>query len=62
MAANYIDMYTLKYLLYDVHQLEEILKGDRYEDHDMESSNMFLDSVKEFSDRELFPYLKEMDG
>ncbi|MEW7291762.1 acyl-CoA dehydrogenase [Aquimarina sp. 2304DJ70-9] len=61
MAKEYIDLETLKYLLYDVHQLEEVLQNDRFEDHDKESLDMFLDSVKEFSDRELFPYIKEMD-
>ncbi|MDH7446638.1 acyl-CoA dehydrogenase [Aquimarina sp. 2201CG14-23] len=61
MAKEYIDLNTLKYLLYDVHQLEEVLQQDRFADHDKESLNLFLDSVKEFSDRELFPYFKEMD-
>ncbi len=61
MAKEYIDFDTLKYLLYDVHQLEEVLQQDRFADHDKESMDMFLNSVKEFSDRELFPYFKEMD-
>jgi len=61
MANQYIDLETLKYLLYEVHQLDEILTADRYKDHDQESLDMFIDSVKEFSDRELFPYVKEMD-
>ncbi|RZS90464.1 acyl-CoA dehydrogenase [Aquimarina brevivitae] len=61
MAKEYIDIATLKYLLYDVHQLKDVLKQDRFSDHDEASLNMFLDSVKEFSDRELFPYFKEMD-
>ncbi|WP_299253852.1 acyl-CoA dehydrogenase [uncultured Aquimarina sp.] len=61
MAKEYIDLDTLKYLLYDVHQLEEVLQQDRFTDHDKESLNLFLNSVKEFSDRELFPYFKEMD-
>ncbi len=61
MAKEYIDFETLKYLLYDVHQLGEVLQQDRFIDHDTASLDMFLDSVKEFSDRELFPYIKEMD-
>ncbi|AXT49345.1 acyl-CoA dehydrogenase [Aquimarina sp. BL5] len=61
MAKEYIDLDTLKYLLYDVHQLEEVLEQDRFADHDKESLELFLNSVKEFSDRELFPYFKEMD-
>ncbi len=61
MANEYVDMETLKYLLYEVHDLENVITLDRFSDHDKESLNMFLDSVKEFSDRELFPYFKEMD-
>ncbi len=59
--AEYVDVDTLKYLLYDVHGLKDVIQQDRFKDHDEESINMFLDSVKEFSDRELFPYFKEMD-
>jgi butyryl-CoA dehydrogenase len=61
MADKYIDIDTLKYLLYDIHNLEELLVRDRFQDHDKESLDMFIDSVKEFADRELFPYVKEMD-
>ncbi|MBP2832063.1 acyl-CoA dehydrogenase [Aquimarina sp. U1-2] len=61
MANEYIDLDTLKYFLYDVHQLGNVLNADRFKDHDVQSLDMFLDAVKEFSDRELFPYIKEMD-
>mgnify|MGYP003641958656 CR=1 FL=1 len=61
MAEKYVDVDTLKYMLYDVHNLEELLSRERFQDHDKESLDMFLDSVKEFADRELFPYCKEMD-
>ena len=61
MADKYVDIDTLKYLLYDVHELEELLKRERFVDHDKESLDMFLDSSKDFADRELFPFLKEMD-
>ena len=61
MADKYVDIDTLKYLLYDVHELEKLLERERFVDHDMESLDMFLDSSKDFADRELFPYFKEMD-
>lgn len=61
MPQKYVDVDTLKYMLYDVHNLEGLLNRERFEDHDKESLDMFLDSVKDFADRELFPYLKEMD-
>lgn len=61
MARKYIDINTLKFQLFEVHNLEAILKNKKFEDHSSESINMYLDSVKEFSDREMFPYIKEMD-
>ena len=61
MADKYVDIDTLKYLLYDVHELEELLQRERFVDHDKESLDMFLDSSKDFADRELCPYFKEMD-
>lgn len=61
MPEKYVDLDTLKYMLYDVHGLEQLLSRDRFQDHDKESLDMYLESVKEFADRELFPYFKEMD-
>ena len=61
MSKKYVDIDTLKFLLYDVHNLKGLLANERFTDHDIESLNMFLDSVKDFSDRELFPYFSEMD-
>ena len=61
MPKKYVDVDTLKYMLYDVHKLENLLSRERFQDHDKESLDMFLNSVKEFADRELFPYFKEMD-
>ncbi|WOC39405.1 acyl-CoA dehydrogenase [Polaribacter sp. HL-MS24] len=61
MPKKYIDLDTLKYILYDVQKLENLLVRERFQDHDMESLDLFIESVKEFSDRELYPYLQEMD-
>ena len=61
MADKYVDIDTLKYMLYDVHKLEDLLGRERFVDHDKESLDMFLESTKDFADRELFPFIKEMD-
>ncbi len=61
MPSNYIALNTLKFILNQVHGLADVLKLDYYSDHDMESMNLFLDAVKDFSDREMAPYFKEMD-
>lgn len=61
MAKKYVDLETLKYLLYDVHQLEDLLSRERFQDHDIESLDLFIESVKQFADKEMFPYFQEMD-
>ena len=61
MADKYVDMDTLKYMLYDVHNLEGMLDRERFQDHDKESLDLFIDSTKTFADKELFPYVQEVD-
>ena len=61
MAKEYVDIATLKFLLYQVHEVENLLSAERFQDYDKDSLDMFLNAIKEFSDRELFPYFKEMD-
>ena len=61
MAKQYVDLDTLKYLLYNIHDLESVLAQEKYADHDRASIEIFINSVKDFSDKELFPYFKEMD-
>ena len=46
MPKKYVDLETLKYILYDIHKLENLLTAERFQDHDMESLNLFIDSVK----------------
>jgi len=61
MADQYMSMNVLKYVLYDVHQLSDLLKYPRFSEYDESSTNMFLDTVKDFCDKDCFPYIKEMD-
>ncbi len=61
MKKQYIDMDTLKFLLFDVHNLQAVLKLERYSDYDQESIDMMLNAVKDFADKEMFPYFREMD-
>ncbi len=58
---NYYNPETLSFLLKEVHSLDELLKIDRYQEYDHASIDLLLDAVKDFSDSELFPYIKEMD-
>ncbi len=62
MANQYVDIETLKFLLYKVHNLQGVLNQPRFEDYDQESVELFLNATKDFSDKELFPYFQEMDA
>lgn len=59
--AEYMNMDTLRFQLQQVHQLESLFQYPRYQEYDLESINIFLDAVKGFSDRELYPVFREMD-
>ena len=61
MANTYVEMETLKFLLINVNDLNSVLQQERFADYDEESISLMLDSVKDFSDKELYPYFKEMD-
>lgn len=58
---KYYDQQTLSFLLTDVHHLEELLSKERYAAYDRQSIDLLLDAVRDFSDKSLFPYIKEMD-
>lgn len=62
MAQQYVDMDTLKFLLYRVHDLQTVLDQSRYADYDQASVDLFLNATKDFSDKELFPFFREMDA
>ncbi len=59
--AGYMCMDTLKFLLFDVHQIEDLLKYPRFSDYDTESIQILLDSAKSWADQDFYPYYKEMD-
>ena len=59
--AKYMDMNTLRFLMKDVHGMEEVLQKERFQDYDEEAIDIFLDAIKDFSDAELYPVFREMD-
>lgn len=61
MANTYVDLETLKFLLFNVNRLKDVLEQERFSEYDEASIAMMLDSVKDFSDKELYPYFREMD-
>ena len=54
MKNEYASLETLKFLMHQVHQSEDVLGNGRYEAYDRESADLFLDAIKDFSDAELF--------
>ncbi|WP_281542809.1 acyl-CoA dehydrogenase [Maribacter aestuarii] len=61
MANTYVDLETLKFLLFQVHDLKSVLEQERFKDYDEESIHMMLGSIKDFADKEMYPYFREMD-
>ncbi len=61
MANQYIDLSTVRFLLYKVAELETVTKLPHYQDHNKESVEILIESVKDFADKELYPYIREMD-
>jgi alkylation response protein AidB-like acyl-CoA dehydrogenase len=59
--AKYMCMDTLKFLLFDVHNVEELLKFERFADFDRSSFDILLDSAKSWADQDFYPYYREMD-
>jgi len=61
MADQYTSLDNLKFLLHEVHNVEQVTKHERFQDYDKEAFDMMLDAAKSFSDKECFPYFLEMD-
>jgi len=61
IMAAYMNMDTLRFQLFDVHRLGDLLRRDRFREFDEDAINIFLDSIKDFSDQELYPCYREMD-
>ena len=59
--SDYMSMDHLRFLLFQVHNIQEVLEIDRFQDYDEEGVNILLDSAKAWSDKEAFPYFREMD-
>lgn len=59
--ARYTSMELIRYLLFDVHQVETLFKYKKYEHLDSEQAWMILESAKLLADQEMFPYFKVLD-
>jgi len=59
--SDYVNIDQIKFLLHEVYDIDEVLKLPRFNDYDAESIDMLIDSSKDFADKELHPYSKELD-
>jgi butyryl-CoA dehydrogenase len=59
--SKYVDLDVLRFLLFDVHEIEDLFSLDRYKDYDKESVDIAIQSVKDFADKEMYPYYQAMD-
>ena len=59
--AKYMRIDTLKWLMHDVHTVEDLFKYEHYADYDKESVNILLDTAKTWADQEFYPIFREMD-
>ncbi len=59
--SKYYSRRNLDFLLYEVHHIEKLSKLDLYKKHNKGVYDMILDAATQLADKELLPYLEEMD-
>ncbi len=63
MTRQYISMENLRFLLYEVHEIEKLTSYPRYAHvGGKEELDFLLDAAKVLADKEMFPFFKEMDS
>jgi alkylation response protein AidB-like acyl-CoA dehydrogenase len=58
---QYMSLEHLKFLLFEVHHAEDLLQYPYFSHLDKEGIEMLIQSAKDLADRDMFPFLKEMD-
>ncbi|MEE9371805.1 MAG: acyl-CoA dehydrogenase [Saprospiraceae bacterium] len=58
---EYVNTEQIKFLLHEVHDVQDVLKLRRFQDFDSEAINILVDSAEDFADKELHPYFQEID-
>lgn len=61
MAKHYHSRKNVDFLLYDVHNAEELTELPHFADHDKETFDMTLDTATQIADNLMHPYLTEID-
>lgn len=58
---QYTNMNFLKFILFEMHQVEDLFKFENYAHLDAEQTWMIIESAKLLADQEMFPYFKAFD-
>lgn len=58
---KYTNLDHLKFLLFEVHNLPKLLQFSRFSHLDQSSLELLIDTAKDWADRELHPFFREMD-
>jgi alkylation response protein AidB-like acyl-CoA dehydrogenase len=62
MEKQYISMENLRFLLYEVHTIQDLLQYSRFEHiGGTEEIELLINSAKSIADKEMYPYLRAMD-
>lgn len=62
MTKQYISMENLRFLLYEVHNIQDLLKYKRFEHiGSVEEIDLLIGSAKSIADKEMYPFFKAMD-
>ncbi len=61
MAGKFLSEQNIKFLLYDVFQIESFTQYERYKDHNRKSFDLILKAAVQLSKSLLFPVFEEMD-
>jgi len=61
MSSQFISIENLKFLLHKVHKIDDLFQYPYFSEYNNEAIDMVVDSALDFSNKELFPYLVEMD-
>ena len=62
MARQYISMENLRFLLYEVHEIDKLTAYEHYSHvGGKEEIDLLINAAKDIADREMFPFFKEMD-
>ena len=59
--SSYASMEHLRFLLHEVHAITDLFKYPRFSHLEKEQVDMMIQSAKDFADRDLYPFFREMD-